>query len=87
MPKSKGKGGDDSKDTKDTVATQKSSQTEDSRGQVTEDTRDKVVVEDELVDLDREIQEEIENTGPDRWRYQTERTKELKRTESTVCDS
>jgi hypothetical protein len=31
----------------------------------------KVVVLDEPVDLDREIQEEIESTDPDRWRYQT----------------
>jgi hypothetical protein len=65
VPKSKGKGGDDLKDDKDAVA-EKSAQTEDSRGQVTEDSTDKVVVEDELVDLDREIQEEIENTDPDR---------------------
>jgi hypothetical protein len=46
-----------------------------------------VVVEDEPVDLDREIQEEIENTDPNRWRYPTERTKELKRPEPTLCDS
>ncbi len=39
------------------------------------------------MDLDREIQEEIESTDPDRWRYQTERTKELKRPEPTLCDS
>ncbi len=54
---------------------------------MSEDSRDKVVVEDEPVDLDREIQEEIENTDPDPWRYQTERTKELKRTDPTLCDS
>ena len=48
-----------------------------------EDVRDKVAVQDEPVDLDREIQEEIESTDPDRWRYQTERTKELKRPEPT----
>ncbi len=71
MPQSKGKGVGDLKDDKDAVAAQKSAQTEDSRGQGTEDARDKVVVEDELVDLDKEIQEEIENTDPDRWRYQT----------------
>ncbi len=35
-----------------------------------EDVREKAVVQDEPVDLDREIQEEIENTDPDRWRYQ-----------------
>ncbi len=52
-----------------------------------EDARDKVVIQDEPVDLDREIQEEIESTDPDRWRYQTERTKELKRLESVLCDS
>ncbi len=52
-----------------------------------EDTRDKVVVLDEPVDLDREIQEEIESTDPDRWRYQIERTKKLKRSEPTLCDS
>jgi hypothetical protein len=87
VPTSKDKGGGDLKDDKDAVAAQKSAQTEDARGPVTEDTRDKVVVEDEPVDLDREIQEEIENTDPDRWRYQTERTKELKRPEPTLCDS
>jgi hypothetical protein len=79
VSKNKDKGGDDLKDDKDAVATQKSAQTE--------DTRDKVVVEDEPVDLDREIQEEIKNTDPDRWKYQTERTKELMRSESTLCDS
>ena len=75
------------KDDKDAVAAQKSSQTVDPRGQVIEDVRDKAVVQDEPVDLDREIQEEIENTDPDRWRYQTERTKELKRPEPILCDS
>jgi hypothetical protein len=79
VPKSKGKGGGDLKDDKDAVVAQKSAQTE--------DVRDKVVVEDEPVDLDREIQEEIKHTDPDRWRYQTERTKELKRSEPTLCDS
>ena len=49
-----------------------------------EDVRDRVVVQDEPVDLDREIQEEIESIDPDRWRYQTERTKELKRPEPTL---
>jgi hypothetical protein len=86
VPKSKGKGGDTLKDDKDAVAEQKSAQ-KDARGPVTEDSRDKVVVEDEPVDLDREIQEEIENTDPDRWRYQTERTKEMKGTDPTLCDS
>jgi hypothetical protein len=54
---------------------------------VIEDARDKVVVQDEPVDLDREIQEEIESTDPERWRYQTARTKELKRPEPILCDS
>ncbi len=87
VPKSKGKGKGDLKDDKDAVAAPKSAQTEDARGPVTEDVRDKVVVEDEPVDLDRGIQEEIKNTDPDRWRYQTERTKELKRSEPILCDS
>jgi hypothetical protein len=87
VSKRKGKGVVDSKDDKDVVAVQKSAQTVDSRGQVTADVRDKVVVQDEPVDLDREIQEEIESTNPDRWRYQTERTKEMKRSESTLGDS
>jgi hypothetical protein len=52
-----------------------------------EDARDKVVGQDEPVDLHREIQEEIESTDPDRWTYQTERTKELKRPEPILCDS
>ena len=63
-------------------------QTVDSRGEMIEDTRDKVVVQDEPLDLNnRDIQEEIESTDPDCWRYQTERTTELKRTEPTLCDS
>ena len=88
MSKNNDKGVSDLKDDKDdAVAAQKSTQTVDSRGEVIENTRNKVVVQDELVDLDREIQEEIESTDPDRWRYQTERTKEFKRSESTLCFS
>ncbi len=87
MSKSKGKGVGDLKDDKNAVAAQKSAKTVDSREQVMEDARDKVAVQDEPVDLDREIQEEIESTDPDHWRYQTERTKQLKRPEPTLCDS
>ena len=83
VPKSNGKGVGDLKNDKDAVAAQKSAQTVDSR----EDTRARVWLQDEPVDLDREIQEEIESTDPDRWRYQTERTKALKRPEPTLCDS
>jgi hypothetical protein len=54
---------------------------------VIKDARDRVVVQDETVDLDREMQKEIESIDPDRWRYQTERTKELNRPEPTLCDS
>jgi hypothetical protein len=87
VSKSKGNGVGDLKDDKNAVAAQKSAQTVDSTEQVMEDARDKVAVQDEPVDLDREIQEEIESTDPDRWRYQTERTKELKRPEPVLCDS
>ncbi len=68
VSKSKGKGASDLKDNKDAVAAQKSAQTVDPRGQVIEDTRDKVVVQDEPVDLDRKIQKEIDSTDPERFR-------------------
>jgi hypothetical protein len=48
---------------KDAVAAQKSAQTVDSRGQVIEDARDKVVVLDEPMDLDREMRQGIKQAS------------------------